>query len=61
MSFPTPLPIIGEPVSMDLADLDGDKTPEILYVSRTKPGGDSFELRAGPGEEDRFVRVLQVG
>ncbi len=46
LSFPTPLPIVGEPVGMDLADLDGDKTPEILYVSRTKPGGDSFEMRA---------------
>ena len=31
---------------MDLADLDGDKTPEILYVARTKPNSDAFELRA---------------
>ena len=31
---------------MDVADLDGDKTPEILYVARTKPGADTFELRA---------------
>jgi hypothetical protein len=31
---------------MELADLDGDKTPEILYVARTKPGADTFELRA---------------
>ena len=46
LSFPTPLPITGEPVAMDLADLDGDKTPEILYVARTKPGADTFELRA---------------
>ena len=33
LSFPTPLPIAGEPVAMDVADLDGDKTPEILYVA----------------------------
>ena len=33
LSFPTPLPITGEPVAMDVADLDGDKTPEILYVA----------------------------
>jgi hypothetical protein len=46
LSFPTPLPITGEPVGMDLADLDGDKRPEILYVARTKPGADTFELRA---------------
>ncbi len=46
LSFPTPLPITGEPVAMDLADLDGDKTPEILYMARTRPGADTFELRA---------------
>ena len=46
LSFPTPLPIAGEPVAMDLVDLDGDKTPEVLYVARTKPGADTFELRA---------------
>ena len=39
LSFPTPLPIVGEPVAMDLADLDGDKVPEILYVARTRPSG----------------------
>ena len=31
---------------MDVVDLDGDKAPEILYVARTKPGGDAYELRA---------------
>ena len=46
LSFPTPMPLTGEPVAMDVADLDGDKIPEVLYVARTKPGGDSFELRA---------------
>jgi hypothetical protein len=52
LSFPAPLAIEGDPVSMDVADLDGDKTPEIVYVSRRvvhpKPGQDvdSFELRA---------------
>ena len=33
LTFPTPLPISGEPVALDVADLDGDKTPEILYVA----------------------------
>jgi hypothetical protein len=46
LSFPAPLSTIGEPVAMDVVDLDGDKAPEILYVARTKPGGDSYELRA---------------
>ncbi len=45
LSFPTPLPITGEPVALDLADLNGDKVPEVIYVARTKPGAESFELR----------------
>ncbi len=48
VSFPTPLPITGEPVAMDLADLDADKTPELLYIVKSKAqnGGDAFDLRA---------------
>ena len=34
-------------MALDVADLDGDKTPEILYVARTKANGtDEFTLRA---------------
>jgi hypothetical protein len=47
LTFPSPLPVSGEPVALDLADLDGDKTPEVVYVSRSKAGGsDAFALRA---------------
>jgi hypothetical protein len=47
LSFPSPLPISGEPVALDVADLDGDKRPEILYVARTKSNNtESFVLRA---------------
>ena len=35
----------GEPVAIDVADLDGDKKPEIVYIAR--PGGD--------GSSDRFA------
>ena len=46
LSFPTPLPISGEPVAMDVGDLDGDKQPEILYVTRSKTNNtDGFALR----------------
>ncbi len=47
ISFPAPLPISGEPVAMDLADLDGDKRPEVVYIARNRSsGGETFELRA---------------
>lgn len=47
LTFPAPLPISGEPVALDVADLDGDKTPEVVYVTRAKTSGsDTFSLRA---------------
>ena len=49
LTFPAPLPITGEPVALALADLDGDKRPEVLYVTRDKAEGstaDLFTLRA---------------
>ena len=47
LTFPTPLPLSGEPVALDVADLDGDKTPEVVYVARTKVNNtDEFTLRA---------------
>jgi len=46
LSFPAPLPISGEPVAIDVGDLDGDKQPEVLYVSRTKTNGsETYALR----------------
>ena len=47
LTFPTPLPISGQPVALDVANLGGDPAPEIVYVARTKPKGpDVYELRA---------------
>ena len=47
LTFPTPLPISGEPVALDVADLDGDKTPEVLYVARTETNGNATRTRSG--------------
>ncbi len=69
LSFPSPLALEGDPVVMDVADLDGDKISEIVYISRNvihpKAGSDvdSFELRAatrGPGGELKAKRWGQV-
>ena len=47
LSFPAPLPISGEPVALEVADIDGDKAPEILYITRGKDekGADAFAVR----------------
>ena len=49
LTFPAPLPTSGDPVALGVADLDGDKTPEILYITRDRAEGstaDLFTLRA---------------
>ena len=47
LTFPTPLPLSGEPVALDVADLDGDKGREVVYVARTKVNNnDEYTLRA---------------
>jgi hypothetical protein len=47
LAFPTPLPVAGEPVAMDLADINGDDAPEVVYVARTAAGSENetFALR----------------
>lgn len=55
LTFPTPLPLTGEPVTLETADLNADGTPEIVYVSRIKPGknvDEEFALRAVKREKD---------
>ncbi|MCA9015753.1 MAG: VCBS repeat-containing protein, partial [Planctomycetaceae bacterium] len=47
LSFPQILPIKGEPVAFELADLDGNQSPELIYVA--KVGNKStyrFQLQA---------------
>ena len=47
VTFPAPLPISGEPVALELADIGGDKTPELLYITKkSQNGADVFELKA---------------
>ncbi len=66
LSFPIPLSLAGEPAAMDVADLDANKSPEILYVARVKPSGDKsdkekYELRAVTREFLRRVSAHEVG
>ena len=65
LSFPAPLSLTGEPVAMDVVDLNGDKSPEILYVSRTKAktekDADTFELRAVTRDKSGAYRPTKWG
>jgi hypothetical protein len=67
LSFPSPIALAGEPAAMDVADVDGDKVPEIVYVARVKPtgekgqGGDRFELRAAARDQNGSFRPKKWG
>ncbi len=63
LGFPTPIPSSGDPVAMEVADLDRDGSPEVLYVARTRPrpGSDAFELRAVTGDASGNLRPFKWG
>ena len=61
LSFPSPVTLDGDPVAMDVADLDGDKTLEIVYIARTKPAVDSFELRAASRDSKGELKARKWG
>ncbi|WP_337172924.1 VCBS repeat-containing protein [Paludisphaera sp.] len=46
LTFPAALPTKGEPVAMALADVEEAGKPALVYAARTKPGVETFELRA---------------
>lgn len=48
LSFPSPLPLAaGEPIAFELADIDGDRKPELVYAAKTRTDGkDRLQLHA---------------
>lgn len=47
LSFPKVLPIKGEPLAFELADLDGNQSPELIYVAKVgDKRGYSYQLQA---------------
>jgi hypothetical protein len=63
LNFPTPIPTVGEPVAMDLADVNPDRSPDVIYVSRTrpKPNVDQFDLRALTSDRAGNMRPFKWG
>ncbi len=55
LTFPVALPIKGEPVALEVGDLDNDGTPEVAYITRDRAQNstaDLFQLRAlTPGKD----------
>ncbi len=47
LTFPQPLPIEGDPVAIEVADINADQRPDVVYISRQKEGRSSkYELHA---------------
>jgi hypothetical protein len=47
LGFPVPLPLRGEPLAFDLADLDGDGKRELIYAVRRRGAGPETYALAG--------------
>ena len=52
LTFPSPIPVDGEPILIELADLDGDKRLELIYVTRSQ-SGDSEKYTLGALKSDK--------
>jgi FG-GAP-like repeat len=68
LTFPSPLSLAGDPVAMDVADLDGDHETEIVYITRTlaksdspRSSQDTFELRAEMRERSGSLKRKKWG
>lgn len=64
LAFPTPLPLTGgDPIGLEVANLDEDPAPELLYVVKQKVDGkDQFTLRAlDPAADGTFVPYSWAG
>ena len=60
--FPSPLALDGDPVAMDVADLDGDKSGRDRLSSRAPKPGVRFVRAAGvTRERSRRAQVEEVG
>ena len=51
LTFPSPLPIEGEPVAMDVGDSNGDGTADVVYLARSAPGAEKYTLRWLAGDK----------
>jgi hypothetical protein len=54
LSFPRPLALTGEPVAMELADMNGDGKTDCLYMPPTKPSHPSLPL------DSRILRQIPM-
>jgi hypothetical protein len=67
LSFPTPLPTVGDPVAMDVAQATDGKGLRIYYVTKVKPadstkgGADTFELRLLTADANGQFQPVKLG
>lgn len=52
-SFPKPLELVGEPVAMELADVDGDGSIDCLYISKDTNDVRSMRVKYDVGAESK--------
>ncbi|HUG20298.1 MAG TPA: VCBS repeat-containing protein [Planctomycetaceae bacterium] len=59
LSIPKVLPVVDEPLALEIADLDRDGSPEVLYIARQRAGrSSSYLLRAMTLKEGDWISYL---
>ncbi len=61
LSFPTPLGIEGDPVAMDVGDLNNDRLADVVYIARIEPGKDRYALRWLTGKSNGEFEAGRFG
>jgi hypothetical protein len=62
LTFPSPIPVDGEPILIEFADLDHDRHPELIYVTRGQSGdNDRYSLAAMKREPDGSFKPYRWG
>ena len=62
LSFPKPLDVIGEPVAMELGDIDNDNNPDCIYISKDPNEIRSLTVLYSINETDKqkpFLNLMQ--
>ena len=61
LTFPQPLPVEGEPVAFEMANMDGGNRKELIYISKSRKSGSSIYVWKGLKWQDGTWKSFELG